>query len=111
MKRVKGLLVEQGSEGNIFSFKFEEELNNTTLKLFHSRSDRNWTPMVRGKLAVKLHDHGNGIVVKHRTLPEIDLDYSEAAELFMLLREYVHQEPRFMGKPPKRITLKTENEK
>lgn len=67
-----------------------QQVNNTQIELRYSKKLGNWTNLVRGKIAVKLHDHGNGARLTFRGDPfnPVELDYSEIIELYTILTQY-----------------------
>jgi hypothetical protein len=54
-------------------------------ELFYS-DDSEWVPSIRNTLAAKLENTGNGLIIKINGLKKIKLDYSQAQQLFILLK-------------------------
>lgn len=60
---------------------------DTVIKMIYSKKDKGWDDKVRGKQAASLKDHGNGVCIRMGK-KTINLDYSQAAELLILLVYY-----------------------
>lgn len=73
-------------EGCHYSFVSNEETNNSSVRLFHSRYGE-WTDKCKGKLAARLLDDGNGVDLTLNG-KQARLNYSELFELNLLLSEY-----------------------
>lgn len=64
---------------------FEMEIVDDNYKLIHSELDKEWTKS--NKVVAELTDTHNFVKIKLGN-KKIKLDYSEAQELFLILREY-----------------------
>ena len=63
------------------------DLMKTATDIILTRNPKgNWTKYGL-EYEAKLHDHGNGVHVKLGPRRRIDIDYSEAWEMYVLLRE------------------------
>ena len=65
-----------------------KDINDCRVEIRFAEQDCNWTDKVRGKIAAKLKDHGNGVTVKFMGSKKIELDYSQLVEMMILLQYY-----------------------
>jgi len=65
-----------------------DETNNQKISMSYSQIDGGWTSLVRGKVAVKLKDNGDGVKIKFDNGRKIKLDYDQIETLSMLLMYY-----------------------
>ena len=66
---------------NIYDYDYEEQ--DRTHTLYYSNGDQ-WNGHIKGEVAMAINDDGNGLKVKFNEKGRID--YSEAQELFILLK-------------------------
>lgn len=84
MKTVVFELDNKGSDKTKYDVHFHTvETNNTNITLCQSQYDQSWTDP--GTIEAKLYDHGNGITITLDNGQVLDLDYSQAAAVRMLL--------------------------
>lgn len=62
--------------------------NDGKVVMRYSPLDAGWSPHVRGQVAAKLKDNGNGVKIKFDDGTKIKLDYSQVQELYILLDYY-----------------------
>jgi hypothetical protein len=82
------LIIVGTSEPSIYSMSTKKDVT----KLYYSKFD-NWTPKCSGKVAAKLTDTGNNVVIECAHPLAMELDYSEAFELYLILRSQFGAEP------------------
>ena len=65
----------------------KNEMNESAIKMTFYKNDYSWSDNVRGAVAAKLEDNGNGIKIRINS-GTIALGYDEVIEVLSLLRYY-----------------------
>ncbi len=93
MKKTKKYIVDSDSP-NEYEITVKKVGDNTIYQMYRSKSDV-WTETAKGEFLYSAVDDGNGI-----TINDIELDYSQFSEYFILLKAIMKIDP-LMGPKPK----------
>jgi hypothetical protein len=86
VKKYSQLIVNNGDACHYKIKVHEKKINDTVYRLFRSKMG-DWSEHLKGTVAAKLKDNGNGVVLKLEGR-EINFDYCEVEEIALLLRTY-----------------------
>jgi isocitrate dehydrogenase len=84
MKRKYWLMAGDGS-GDYKLIDNDKSINDRVVKLKADKRDTSWTEKYRGKETCRITDDGNGLTWLTADGLEVRLNYSDAAELLLLL--------------------------